>query len=733
MRYIIIVIITATLLIATSACSQNTPPPDPTSIAIATKVAQAPDPTVPPSAPPPTKPQRIANIIPLATQAARNKGLSPTPDTPQTNVTTSAPLPEASTFTPGSQPTGQTSIPNPPPTGKSLSIPQNPQFNDEVLLQHLYQNLDLDRFALPEDHQIPKLETTPERWRPSLDTYNKFPLHEVAQHPYLHVFPGLEQSVKNHLTTLQHITQKLSGRKFEGTDEDTVLYHYRGTKGRLKGNHDVIFNPPHGISHFIHYPWFEPFWLDIHRDSERNRIVAKNYDHMGHNFGDNSTRGVLADAVTNLFKEAIKPGIRPYAVYHPWDVPTEHHTSDLGSYLRTPVNIGHRYSFDKTPQTHVMPVTKWELLHPKLPIVQVTSYGRTVLPLTQEHPPISQMTPEQIIERFNRVPRVRQILAPYDYFAKFWLREMAKHRRILERDPTFFDKVTFPPEAAMYDEFALAYQKHDKDIVRTLAHIPDNVRREIFNTDSIVPDALPNPTPHQMEDLLSRPHSTTIYAVSFVVSFQNRWESFTDPNRWLIRFQDDLLPENHKAFRGSAPAWNSEPYVFNPRTGSINREIHDQYPYYWHTTDYMQHKLIGPVVLNIYESDVLEPGVYSFMPRINHWPAPGPIIKDDRQLFTGATIWRQNFDQQNRPVVTRPFRITKEALDRIIDTFLKNPETLGTTDSKGRTRTYGRLSRWYHPYSPNPGYPLPGHVLTTPKTAPGTEMWKRYNLDDRKW
>ena len=30
------------------------------------------------------------------------------------------------------------------------------------------------------------------------------------------------------------------------------------------------------------------------------------------------------------------------------------------------------------------------------------------------------------------------------------------------------------------------------------------------------------------------------YSVSFVISLQNRWESFDDPNRWIIRFKDEL-------------------------------------------------------------------------------------------------------------------------------------------------------------------------------------------------
>ena len=48
----------------------------------------------------------------------------------------------------------------------------------------------------------------------------------------------------------------------------------------------------------------------------------------------------------------------------------------------------------------------------------------------------------------------------------------------------------------------------------------------------------------------------------------------------------------------------------------------------WHYTDYMQHKIIGPVVIQIHKSPVLEPGIYSAVPSTNHWEAPGHIATD---------------------------------------------------------------------------------------------------------
>ena len=35
--------------------------------------------------------------------------------------------------------------------------------------------------------------------------------------------------------------------------------------------------------------------------------------------------------------------------------------------------------------------------------------------------------------------------------------------------------------------------------------------------------------------------------------------------------------------------------------------------------------------------------------------------------------------------------------------------------------------------SPNPGWPLPGHVMTHPGTGPGTGVWEKFKLDGREW
>ncbi len=112
--------------------------------------------------------------------------------------------------------------------------------------------------------------------------------------------------------------------------------------------------------------------------------------------------------------------------------------------------------------------------------------------------------------------------------------------------------------------------------------------------------------------------SLTYYAVSFVISLQNCWAAFDDPNRWLIRFEEDLKETTRMGFS------------FTARRGAIDdEEMHQQFPNYWHGADYMQRRLIGPVVVQVYKSDVIQPGVYAMTPRVSRWEASGYVVPDD--------------------------------------------------------------------------------------------------------
>ena len=161
---------------------------------------------------------------------------------------------------------------------------------------------------------------------------------------------------------------------------------------------------------------------------------------------------------------------------------------------------------------------------------------------------------------------------------------------------------------------------------------------------------------------------STEYSVSFVISLQNRWASFDDPNRWIIRFKDNF--------------YYAKPWELDPKL---------PYPNYWDDTGYMQHRIIGPVLLTVHSSGVLETGNYSRAPSIAHWEAPGHILTDEQ---------------------TRIFDVAKG---------------LGL-ESEQLT-----LEVWPNLNTPNAGFPLPGHVLTGPKRGPGTKTWKKYGMEGYDW
>ena len=472
-------------------------------------------------------------------------------------------------------------------------IPEDPETNDEVLLQDIYALMDLDQFALNPNQAIPLpdkenmsccgaftkawySEQRREDHPPTLFDYE-----EVRDHPYLHLFPGL----KGHVDTFQNMEAEGRGLPFDREFQ----YHPNRDPERL--SHNTSWKKPGkrflsmgGITHFIYHPWFEPVEYRelyngatrsatrLHQLDEYQRIKEDNqqkFAAMPHWFGKNSTRGVIADAVARALEQARRPGVKE----HP--VPTlniRHNYLNLGKvayggsknlagHLRTPIEtIYGDQSQDGGYPAYRLPFVQWEFLHPSLPIIRVTSFVAATLPLAN------------------------------------------------------------PGE---------------------------------------------------------EPRATGL-AVSFVISFQNRWTSFEDPNRWLIRFEDEVKN-----------IWSEQ---------RINQEFHERlFPRYWHTNDYMQHRLIGPVIVQVYEHEkqepgAIEPGVYAVEPKVSHWEAPGPILKDE-QVLVAPIRWRNENNKTGIKIV--------------------------------RTAPQGSY--------PNPGWPLPGHVMTNPATGPGTKIWKDAGLDWYDW
>ena len=116
----------------------------------------------------------------------------------------------------------------------------------------------------------------------------------------------------------------------------------------------------------------------------------------------------------------------------------------------------------------------------------------------------------------------------------------------------------------------------------------------------------------------------------------------------------------------------------------------------WHPTDYMQHRIIGPVVLQVHKSDVLEPGTYSITPEVTHWEAPGHIATDDQLLK--LRIAREPSGKAKEPKEIEPY-----------------------------------FNYWTSEVAPNTNWPLPGHVITNAHTQPGTDIWDRHKMSEYDW
>ena len=479
---------------------------------------------------------------------------------------------------------------SPPPGSIASMIPEDPRTNDRVLLQDIYDQIDLEQFALDPDQQIAWRNIESDR-RDHLQSLMPYPM--VHQHPYLHLFPELEGMTREQ-------------------QEDISYPPYDDISQHDKHRYQDLSLTRNGLIHFIYNPWFEPvfprnFWGKRELRDSYHIIETSSYESSGAGpywFGNNSVRGILAETVAELLDEAKLPSAEPAqevwfgkdekgktALYvledRKWTMEEfisttiSHDERKVGEWCRPAGGsyLKHVAECGIIRNLHITPQVEWEILHPQLPIVKITAHARQTLPLAPAG-----------MEKFSQ-----------DDFLK---------------------------------ESKEAGQRYDMQ---------------------------------------------TSYSVSFVMSLQNRWASFDDPNRWIIRFKDDL--ELYLS-----PPWKLDPEL--------------PYPNYWDDTDYMQHRIIGPVVLTIHEywSDdaipTLKPGTYSRVPRTAHWEAPGHIRTDEQMI----TIRRENLASGR------------------------------TENPKGPA-----LRIWPDLEALNAGFPLPGHVLTGPDQGPGTETWRKHGMEGHDW
>ena len=145
-------------------------------------------PTAPPTntvEPLPTKPTRLTNIA-TPTRDTGNMGRATTTDS------TKAPTPqvEAGRTTEAQEPTSQ-DAPTPAISAESL-IPTDPKTNDTILLQDIYDRMDLAQFALDPNEPIERFGAQKNPWQ----EIQVFRTKRVLNHPYAYLFPHLKEAAR---------------------------------------------------------------------------------------------------------------------------------------------------------------------------------------------------------------------------------------------------------------------------------------------------------------------------------------------------------------------------------------------------------------------------------------------------------------------------------------------------------------------------------------------------------
>ena len=591
----IIIALALTLLLIPMACGSE---PEPAS-------QQAP-PAADAPASSTDRPALRPTPVPIPTSARRLDLSSITTPTVEVRVAGQTADPTQPPMSTGNQRPTAPSQASPSVSQSADLVPDDPRNNEQVLLQDIYSRIDLSQYALDPNQPIPRGEKTyHDEYKPPPHT---FPYSDTLHHPYLHIFPVLEHDLRD--------SEERGNDEVEYGGVPLPLRHERKDRGSYWGTTIKT-----GVSRFLLTPWYEPIaghtLPDTIRLAKRTppeaEIESHGYKHLAvgpHWFGHNSTRGVLADAVAQALRRAQLPNTRdmefpPYSSNN-WGekLQVKPHPWSLEEHIRTPIHgkVAREDGQSRQPKAHQLPRTTWRFLSNDLPIIQVTTWSSTILPLTTEAKPFEINDEHETMKGMG----------------------------------------------------------------------------------------------------------TTHFAVSFVVAIQHRWASFEDPNRWLVRFQDDLRAHSHH--------YSEIPFI--PEQGALTDENNTDFPNYWHFTDYMQHSIVGPVVVQVYESQVLEPGIYSITPRATHWAAPGPILSDEQLKIRG--------------LVLRHLKEGEDPQGSYLAPPLRNlPEIFGRQFPKedNRTVSEGRLALRHVPVSPNPGFPLPGHVMTDDATGPGSEIWERWALD----
>ena len=177
----------------------------------------------------------------------------------------------------------------------------------------------------------------------------------------------------------------------------------------------------------------------------------------------------------------------------------------------------------------------------------------------------------------------------------------------------------------------------------------------------------------------------TEYSVSFVISFQNRWDSLDDPNRWVKRFKETPWGDGrgyHNFLNGETP-WDYTGIRYDETPGRMA-------PHRLHAAQ--DHRTGGPP-----------------NPRVSRTGTRNILSRPQHQQLGCAGIHR------NRPAGSSDHRDRK-----------------GTT-SKKKLRWYPTSTTWPQVGRPTQTCPCQGHVITDAFTGPGTDIWNEHQMNENEW
>ena len=402
------------LLISTAVvCGVEDPPERPRPKTVAT-----PDTTRPPSSAfqsikqrlqGTTAPTTVPTVVPTAVQQPADQ--QPTDQHPTDRVI-------APTAFPTSTPSAE--APGLPTVDLSTSehyhlLPPSPEYDEQTLLDRIYDQVDLEVFALDPAHGIPNVhapgctltapESTPgnsgigrywNRYRcepyridpriesmdihppyaeeflpPSFMAINTSPIEVTNSHPYRFAFKNTH-ILATHTDNQEQITMAANYlpavRGFR--NEENIIAAYRA-------EHIVPARGLVGIEDWIHTTWNSP------------------YHDMASLPAPESMSGQLHRAVASILEEAsqdIQDSDRFF-------IPTTDHVlhPNLTSYVTAP----YRHPKDEfaTWRDHFYdPVINWEIISPTLPILRVTTYSEIRLPLLHIPGPLRTRARRRILQ-----------------------------------------------------------------------------------------------------------------------------------------------------------------------------------------------------------------------------------------------------------------------------------------------------------------------------------------------